>query len=219
MWKCIPIGCFLLLLTAQLPAQDTIAPRTFLGVRGGVTFNQISTAESIGQDLLQGITSGFTFQHFARKGPGIQLEINYVQRGWAEPDSLYERQLTYLELPFMTHIGIGKGKFKFFLNLGPYVAYLLDESEVIPSDVSRTYYGRPLDQQFEYGLCGGAGFNLETDIGKFQLEARYNNGLQNIFDEDVLTSSLNQSIQGTLSYSIRLFQPKIEPKPVPDAEN
>ncbi len=201
MWKIILACC---LLSCSVHAQDTIPAHSFLGVRGGVTFSQIATPASIGQDLLQGTTGGITFQHFARKGPGIQLEINYVQRGWAEPDSLYERQLTYLELPFLTHIGIGKGKFKFFLNLGPYLAYLLDESEVLPPGQDRNYYGRPLDSSFEYGLCGGAGFNLETGIGKFQVEARFSNGLQNMFAESVLSSSLNQSVQGTLSYSIRL---------------
>lgn len=210
----IVLSCQFVVYTSLL-AQDSlvIQPRLFVGLKGGVTVSRIASTPAVGtstipKDAVQGLIGGLVVQHFVQRNPGVQAELNMVQRGWTEPDSLYERQSTYLELPFMTHINIGKGNFKFFINAGPYAAFLLSEKETIPSGRTSPYYGRPADKKLEYGLCGGGGFSLELNVGKFELEGRYSNALSNIFTTDILATSLNQGMQGAVSYSIRLSKTK-----------
>ena len=45
-------------------------------------------------------------------------------------------------------------------------------------------YGKAVDNKFEYGIVGGAGFDLNTKLGHFILEGRYFYGLADFFSND-----------------------------------
>lgn len=71
---------------------------------------------------------------------GAQVELNISQRGWEalfetadgqkDLSRSYSREMTYLEIPFLAHLAFGKDKgVQFFINLGPQVAFLINESE------------------------------------------------------------------------------------------
>ena len=66
---------------------------------------------------------------------GIQLEANYLKRGWTEKFILsgdYKRNQEILTVPVMTHIYFGKQtKTRLQFVIGPYIAYLLSDSEIM----------------------------------------------------------------------------------------
>lgn len=225
MKKIIFLFLYLCTTTLLFAKTDSI-PTTYLGIRGGANFTQMLSTPSIPQVFLLGTSAGIGLKHVNEKGLGIQVELNYSEAGWEEflgSEQQYKRKLTYLELPFFTHIALGKKAFKPFLQLGAYMAWRLDEKESIQNidlTVERSFYYQEDLTVFSYGVGGGLGFSLKTKIGTFQLEGRYLNSLRNNFDvielgkqlkEDFpsgtlqsFTFALNMQIGGYFSYWITL---------------
>ncbi len=144
---------------------------------------------------------------------GIMLEFNYIQKGWKIlPDSSerYSRRISYYELPFMTHIVIGKSKSKLIINLGPYASYLNTEDEKTNiSNDSLKFVGYPADRKFDFGYCLGIGYEYRTKVGIFGIETRYYNSLTNIFirsTEIPYFASRNQTLTIGVKYSIRIIK-------------
>ena len=203
--------------TSAVSSQYVFNKESNLGLKVGGTVSMVAFNPSIDLGLNFGFTGGLVFKHIEQKGLGIQLELNFMQAGWKEKldtTNRYSRQLNYIQIPFMTHVNLGEGRTRLILNLGPYGTILLWEKERIslieeqePSD----HYGRDLDNWFEFGLCAGIGLAHYTSIGVFQLEARYNQSLSNIFDysESQFISSKNQVVELSLSYLLDLHARKI----------
>ncbi len=163
--------------------------------------------------LYPGYTGGIMFIYTSDPHVGIRLEFNYIQKGWKiVPDSTerYSRRLSYFEVPFMTHIIIGKSKSRLLIDLGPYGSYLNFEEEKsnIPVD-SLEYAGYQSDRKFDFGYCLGVGYEYVTRIGHFGIEARYYNSLTNIFipsSEIKYFSSRHQVLSIGLKYSVSIFR-------------
>ena len=138
---------------------------------------------TVRQIPLLGYQGGLAFRYITEKHVGLQIEMNYSQRGWDEESGLYSRRLNYLELPFLTHLYLGNTH-RFIFNIGPKVSYLLNETVLINgmenSDAEQ--HVKPVYFPFDYGLTGGLGYNLHTRrAGVFQLELRAYYGLSDIF--------------------------------------
>ena len=153
-------------------------------------------------------------------------ELNIEQRGWKETfdetDFRYQRRLTYLQLPVMTHIYFGSRTFKGFINLGPSVGYMIGDGISSNFDYTNpeTVAGFPIanrhvnqmsmdiKNRFDYGICGGAG--IEFIIKRKHsliLEGRYYYGLGNIFSakkKDEFSASRGTSIQVSLGYMFHI---------------
>ena len=165
------------------------------------------------QAFYQGCTGGLMFVYTSGPGIGIRLDFNYIQKGWKiDPDSSekYSRRLNYFEVPFMTHIIIGKSKSRLIIDLGPYGSYLGSENEKtnITND-SLDYVGYPSNRDFDFGYCAGIGYEYSTKIGYFGIEARYYNSLTNIFipsSEIQYFSSRNQVLTIGIKYTVRIFR-------------
>ncbi len=160
----------------------------------GVTF-QTPTYET---DPLTGFVVGLSLRQQAEKIFGFQLELSYARRGWVESfDTLvgnYERELQYIQITPMTQISIGNS-FYFFLNVGPYFAIPLSETENAPTGLSLTddnarfYYGQELPRRLQYGLVGGPGIGLQLGSLSIQIEGRYLQGFNGVFPSDLLTAN------------------------------
>lgn len=165
------------------------------------------------QVFYPGYIGGVTFVYRSEPHVGIRLEFNYVQKGWEiVPDSteMYSRRMNYFEVPFMTHIIIGKSKSRFLIDLGPYGSYLNSEEEKtnITND-SLDYVGYQADREFDFGYCLGIGYEYSTKIGYFAIEARYYNSLTSIFirsSEINYTASRHQVFSVGIRYSVRIFR-------------
>lgn len=188
-----------------------------LGVNGGINLNKVSFSPTVNQSNLMGINTGLTARYISEKYfsmiCGAQIEVNFSQRGWDEyyenyPDVHYTRTMNYVEIPFLAHLAFGKDRgMQFFLNLGPQIGFLLNESTTQTGDMedmlnSNPYFeteqhDKPADNKFDYGIAGGAGVELRTGIGNFIIEGRYYFGLSDIYNstkKDYFARSANGSI-------------------------
>ena len=138
---------------------------------------------------------GFMAIYNDKNNAGIQLEVNYAVKGWREQDKdssnfQYRRELTYLEVPLMTHFELGRSWFRIYGIVGPYIAFLHDDKATAKN--YDTYIAfNPYDmynqkvRKIDFGNKAGLGFrvNIGQHISVFA-DARYDlqlAGGQNIF--------------------------------------
>ena len=199
----------LIFVSASLYAQARLdKPEMYIGANLGVTESMINFSPAIPQGFLMGFNGGVVFRYIAEKNVGIQAELNFSQRGWTESSGLYSRQLNYIELPFMTHIYVGR-KNRFFFNLGPKISYLISERVILNSTIESVdaQHVTSVEHPFDYGLCTGLGmlFNIKGRI--IQLDTRANYSLSNIFADtkrDVFSNSNNFNLSVNLAWLFQL---------------
>ena len=169
-----------------------------VGLNLGMNMTQVDFNPRIKQKSHNGMEFGVTARYMCEKYfnmmCGIQAEINYTQRGWKEDiddgtGNTYSRTMNYVEVPLLAHLAFGKDALdkgiKFFVNMGPQVAFFLNEKEKMsenwdpsnrPNGVNQQY-GKMVENKFDYGILGGLGMELSTKAGHFLLEGRYYYGL------------------------------------------
>ena len=173
-----------------------------VGINGGLNMSQVEFSPSIKQNTQNGMSMGVTARYMSEKYfnmlCGIQVELNYSQRGWNEKiedgsEYTYSRTMNYLEVPFLAHLAFGKDAMdsgaQFFLNLGPQFAFFLNEKENMSDNWDPSYrpngvvqqYGKMVENKFDYGIVGGGGIELSTKVGHFLLEGRYYLGLSDFY--------------------------------------
>ncbi len=157
---------------------------TYIGFSGGANGSMVFFIPTVQQKPQIGYTGGLTFRYVNENHFGLQIETNFTQRGWSEKSGNYARQINYLEVPFLSHLYIGKTN-RLFLNIGPKISYLLSENIIKngATDTQNEQYNSSLNK-WNYGLDIGTGYNLKTKkYGIFQLELRGYYGLTNIYAE------------------------------------
>ena len=194
-----------------------------LGVNGGINLNRVSFSPTIEQKNLLGINGGFTARYICEKYfsmiCGAQVEVNFSQRGWDEfyeyyPDVHYTRTMNYVEIPFLAHLAFGKDRgMQFFINIGPQIGFLISDSEKQSGDMDgilennpyadTEQHGKPIDNEFDYGIAGGLGVELRTKAGNFLVEGRYYFGLSDFFSstkKDYFARSAHGTITAKITY-------------------
>lgn len=210
-----------------------------VGVNGGYTMSNVGFSPNVPQSQLGGITAGFTMRYTCEKYfksiCAIVAEVNLTQMGWKEKIvdadnspvinavsgevEQYQRQLTYIQIPFMARMGWGRERkgFQAFFQLGPQVGFFLSdktttnfewEDRNIADRVGVQQYAyqdtMSVKNKFDYGIAVGAGLEFtRPKIGHFLLEARYYYGLGNIFGNskaDTFGKSNNGSMMVKVSY-------------------
>lgn len=199
---------FGLLSASTLSAQVGELHNDFVvGVNGGYVLNKMTFSPTIKQTFHGGMTFGITARYTCEKYfssyCALQAELNYAQLGWKElietSTDTYQRTINYVQLPFLARLAWGKekrGAMGYFL-VGPQVGfYLNDHDKRGTSDGSEGWttltllkrpnhvvqqYDLPVQNNFEYGITGGAGVEVNSAIGHFLLEGRYYYGLSDIF--------------------------------------
>lgn len=199
------LGLVALALTFALPAAAQLGEERHnfaVGVNGGINMSSVSFQPKIKQNSLNGMSMGVTLRYMSEKYfkmmCGLQMEINYSQRGWDEKieddsNNTYSRTMNYIEIPFMAHLAFGKDALnrgvKIFFNAGPQVGYFLGDKEKMsdnwnpsnrPNGVTGQY-GKEVENKFDYGITAGAGLEVSTGIGHFLLEGRYYMGLSDFY--------------------------------------
>ena len=201
---------FFFSIAITVKAQDRlINPEMYVGVNVGVTESQIYFNPTVAQGYLRGYNGGLVFRYIAEKNVGMQAELNFSQRGWTEANGLYTRQLNYIELPFMTHIYMGKRN-RFFINIGPKISYLLSENVLLNNTAGSTdeQHVTIVQHPFDYGLCGGIGMLFGIGKNQIQLDTRFNFGLSDIYnnrkiDYFINSNSLNLSVNLAWLFKIK----------------
>lgn len=179
-------------------------PQLGIGFHAGLNRSSVDFMPSSGQEAINLYSYGFLINYMSEPHLGVQLELNMSQRGWQlknDTVSIYSRTMSYFEIPILTHINIEIKNFRINFDLGPYVAFYQGGSDKytkiprseqnhtignanIPSSPRLgeiTYYGKDIDNKFDYGFMGGIGFGYNTILGEFQLRFRYTQGMKSIF--------------------------------------
>ena len=206
-------------------AQSHYSSRFYIGAKAGTTMSKMDFAPTVKQSMVNGFMGGISFRYSEEKHFGVIAELNIEQRGWKEnfegAPLNYQRKLTYLQLPLMTHIFFGNKSFKGFFNLGPEFGYMIGEN--ISADFD---YTRPLEHpefpdnrmteqmsmeisnKFDYGIALGVGMEfIAKRRHSFMLEGRFYYGLGNIYPDsksDTFSASRGISIQISLGYMFRI---------------
>lgn len=194
-WKQKIVLFLLLGISCTMLGQARLRrPEIYLGAHAGVMASTMLFDPSIkGMDLLQsplGVNGGLVFRYAGHKVCAIQVEVNYMQRGWKEVIEAsgnnaavaYERKLDYIEVPLLMHLYFGGQHFRGFFNLGPQVGYCFRDVELGTKNPNYSHQYGKIDNPFDWGLAGGLGMYYRTNrAGLFQLEARFNFSFGSVF--------------------------------------
>ena len=190
MYKKLIISILSYIVVQNLSAQNYNGAETVLGVKGGLTFSKVAFFPIVkNQKLLAGYNFGALFRYSGEKYLAMQIEVNYLQGGFKQKNNFY-RQFSYIQVPLLAHVFVGKKNFRIFVNLGPDAAYMINEKNAISLD--STDIVEKIKYRFDYGLLFGLGFELHSKAGIFQLEGRYNLSFGDIF-ENTLSSTYRES--------------------------
>ncbi|MBR1877869.1 MAG: PorT family protein [Paludibacteraceae bacterium] len=207
------IALILLLTASHVYAQPRLrVPEIYFGVHGGVTASSImfqpavENMRPITQACVLGGNGGFVFRYAGHKYCAVQVELNYMHRGWAEKSDAgrYSRELHYIEMPVLMNINFGSRLCRGFFNLGPQIGYCLYDNKGTGTQLSTitTQYATPITHPFDWGLAAGLGFYLRTrKAGLYQLEARFSYSFGGIFGTS-LTDHFNMASPMDLSLNL-----------------
>ena len=195
-----------------------------IGVKGGINLSKVVFSPNIKEPFALKYNGGIVTRWITERHFGLQAELNYSMRGWerefinpTQIDAGYEysRDLNYIELPLMTHIYFGDKAARVFFNLGPQIGLFLSEKENIKNITNSGNFPemkKPVENKFDWGICGGGGLEVHTKSGSYLIEARYYYGLSNIFHnsreianevrKDPFSQSSNSLISVNLIYLI-----------------
>lgn len=198
------------IITLGKAQTSDFQPYFSFGTTHGISLSTINFYPAVTQQQLLGYFGGISANYVSEKNFGLQVELNYSQRGWKEKDetsgNVFQRRLNYFELPVLTHFYLGN-KFRWMLNLGPKIGYLLSESSKNALESSsHPEYTMAIANKFDYGICAGTGFELLAGSTSYTLEARYSLSLNDIFPnskKDTYSNSGNQFVSITLGVFLR----------------
>jgi len=205
-----------LLFASRISAQTYNGAELIIGAKGGLTLSTGSFQDTSGvsEDQngyyhLWGLTGGAVFRYSGEKYIGLQIEANFCQRGWAKHGE-FSRRLNYVQIPVLTHVFFGKKWFRFFINAGPEIAFLINEKNDNNSD--NKFVSEKIKNRFDYGFSLGGGFEFHTKAGIYQIEGRYEFGLGDVFannPNDTFRRSANRNVLMTLGVLFNLKKKNI----------
>ena len=227
MKRFLPIFLLFILFATHLFAQkNDFKKELYIGVGGGAMMPSVDFVPIVFQTNKFGVHGGISAKYISEKSLGLQMEVNFAQRGWteefpAETGFAYSRTLQYIEIPLMTHIYFGN-KFRFVVNLGPQLSFLVGNSAQMNDALTKDIAAKTVEnpdykvaqysdalKKFDYGLIGGVGMELKTGIGNMTLEGRYYFGLGDIFESrksknPLFNRSANRIIEARLTYFFKV---------------
>ena len=203
--------CCLLLITNGLFAQS----KTYIGVKAGYNIGSAFIKHNINRvTVKEGFKSGFhlglTSLLYMEKNVGLQMELNYTKKGWAQKFDSGEKfiqNLDYIELPILVNVYLGNKKTRLFINLGTFVEYLVNDSnDGLPTDTTGSdfyYFQEERDNKFGYGLTAGGGFHRDFSFGTLMIEGRFTYNNSNVIEPGELSSGIpNLSNQYNTTISV-----------------
>ncbi|MCI6902179.1 MAG: PorT family protein [Bacteroidales bacterium] len=215
-----------LLVPIAISAQNHYEPNIAIGAKGGYTLSKLAFNPSVPQNMQGGLMIGATFRYAEEKNFGLIAEFNIEQRGWKEKyegtSFQFNKQLTYIQIPVLTHIYFSSNHFKGFFNAGPEIGYMIatktssnfDYNNIanVPDFPTQNRYNDqltlPIKNKFDYGISAGAGIEwIMNRKHSFNLEGRFYYGLNNVFSSkktDPFSGSNSMSIMLTLGYYYRI---------------
>jgi hypothetical protein len=156
-------------------------------------------------------TGGFFFQFNFKKIVSLRTNITFERKGSIVPietfdnngnqtgDYLSKAYFNYLTLPVLVRATFGK-KVQFFVNAGPYLGYLIQQTVIFSGDnvITTTTDNTSHFKRIDIGLSTGLGLSIPMQKRfAFSFEVRNNLGLYNISalpvmdDQTIKTNAIN----------------------------
>ncbi|MFP4089973.1 MAG: porin family protein [Cyclobacteriaceae bacterium] len=231
--KRIPVIVVIFFMLCALPGlaqeEETEARwnRWNIGTRhgGGVAFvfepnDAFTTDTNPSLNFITGYTGGFSIQQYSQPNFGLQADIMFVEKGWIEnirdtitpfdPVGEFTQNLSYIDVPIMAHGYVGKRNFRIYLEAGVLLSYIFDHNSQLDPGIGQervTYrFVEGRDRRFNIGVAGGAGFEVVTAIGMFQLGGRYSLGFTSVIDKNITqipNPLLMNAVGVTLGYYVQ----------------
>ena len=199
------------IISSVLAQSDEFKPYSSFGIKQGINYSSVLFSPGVKQGITLGYNGGLVYKYQNERLFGLQVELNYIQKGWIEEfqetDNSYNRKMEYVELPFITHIVLGKRNLKYYVNLGTSFAYLLSEKESVTvnnEDYRREYYEKEIEQAFDYSGLIDLGIVYHSKIGEFQAGFRYQITFTDLFNTSSETY-YDQSQNSILAFSLTYF--------------
>jgi hypothetical protein len=198
-------------VSSTFDPNEEFQPYWNFGIKQGVNYSMAFFNPSIDQSPTFGYTGGLVYKYQNQRMVGLQLELNYTQKGWtenlAETGNSYNRKMAYVELPLITHIVFGQKTLKYHINIGTTFAYLISEKEdytVVDELYRKEYYGKEIEKKFDYSGLGEAGVVYNSKIGEFQAGVRFQWTLTDLFETSSETT-FDKTQNALLSFAITYF--------------
>lgn len=204
-------------LISSLLVSIGVAQKTYIGVKAGGhaassfiehTIFNLNTNTS----FVSGIHGGLFVKYFPKTRntflkSGLQLSVNYVQKGWKQVflngEPSYKAEMNYLEVPIEA-IGYFGNKNNYFITAGFYVEYLIQSKlDDLPTfddnptnDPDRVNlvggqdfytYEESRDNEIGYGARLSAGIFRDFSFGMLHLEGFFTYSFSNFIDPGDLT--------------------------------
>ncbi len=209
--KTIFAAALFLAFSFSLHAQVSI------GLKGGVNFSNIQATQALDQVLPNfsdittfsigavaeiGISEQFAFQPelvYTRKGFGLREGLDLDLLGVPVPLGVTaETQIDYVEVPLLAKYKFGTEGISAYITAGPTIGYAtkgqINTKANILVDFSIARVPVDLDainfQRLEIGGTAGAGLAVNTSMGQFFVDARYNLGFTQLYDIPLVNEKL-----------------------------
>lgn len=213
---------FILLISVVVSSCTILAqprlrrPEVYVGAHAGVLASTVLFQPSIQgielPNILLAPNGGLVFRYAGHKVCAIQVELNYMQRGWKEvlENVDYTRRLDYIEIPLLMHLYLGGEHVRGFFNLGPQIGYCFCETSTGIKNSQLTHQYADIQKPFDWGLAGGLGiYYRHKKVGLFQLEARCNYSFGAVFNNRTIdhfkfANSMNVSLNLAYMWQIKI---------------
>lgn len=218
-----------LILIILFLAAISVDAQTLVGFHGYYTKAKLSTDTTKlnrMQTLESGYGGGVSIKHFELGPLGLQFELNYEKSGFGfhndtsnheNPVELdYRQDLSYVSIPMLMQLDIGKHTVHFVGALGPYLNILLTapEPETNMQTVMQNGFSKMVTadfNRFTYGLMGEAGVAIATNMGVFQITARANIGMSKLLRFDGI-ALFNYTLPKSFGIGLNYYVPFGEEK-------
>jgi opacity protein-like surface antigen len=179
---------FLLILFLAFGAFAQEKGNVEIGVNYGLNLSRVTAFSGESLSPQTGYNAGLSLEYFFSKRWGLKTEVVYDTKGWKESYAytntnlnlvISETRLNYVTIPLMATLHFG-AKNNWYLNLGPYIGFLLDAEDVESgADLTEDYNSN----DFGVAFTAGYRFNLSDNVKLF-LEYDLQQGVENIFSID-----------------------------------
>ncbi|HEY3405708.1 MAG TPA: porin family protein [Ohtaekwangia sp.] len=182
----------------------------YIGGKAGATFSNYKAKTPWNEVTNMGYTAGLAFYKQTKNNWGINVEIQYTQKGYNHKvcEGISDQlEATYIEVPFMIDYGFifpSMENLKLHVNLGCYAAYWMTAEYKLEG------YSEP-DEAFDFKKSNASRFDFGPNAGmrleyifknsSLSLDARYELGIIDLQKQvDDNTANTNRTLIVGLSY-------------------
>ena len=170
---------------------------------------------------------GITAKFFDLEYVGLQVELNYTQRGFQMPlDEVltYKRLSSYIEMPLNFQVRASKHGFFGHVNLGFNPSLLIESKQgqdsVVNFELTRYRINILRDNTFDFGLLGGIGLGYDFKRFTIQLDVHYYYGMGDLYYYNYSGNPLRSpawAVDTSLSLMVNLSKKRKNLLPVEDS--